>query len=265
MRSRWLSLAAIAVVLVDGLLLWTGVIDPATAIVLFLAVEAPLGVVAIARLVSMYRQHRRSMTPADACRAVIDSDPLLRAAAFELATAASLARWVARRPDVPVGAIGFGYARGSLATPLILGILCVGEIAILHLILPWPLVRLAADLLGVYALLSVLGLSASRVVRPHLIGDEALQLRQGVHVCGRIRLDMIRDARNVASMQTKPVVDDGRLELPGPTGSNVELTLNDAVDVCLPTWPWAPRARRPVTSIRLQLDEPDTLIGALSH
>jgi hypothetical protein len=104
---------------------------------------------------------------------------LRRGIAFELALYWSLFRWVTRRPDVPAGAVGFSYVGAVVA--LLWGFIGVSavELVAVHLLLPWEGVRLAADILGVWGLVWMLGLAASFHVYPHVVDDEGLRVRQG--------------------------------------------------------------------------------------
>ena len=74
----------------------------------------------------------------------------IRALRFEVRIWVSLARWVARRPDVPGGAEAHGYAQG--VTPVIaLWIFASAvEIPVVHLVVPWAPVRLVLLVVGVW-------------------------------------------------------------------------------------------------------------------
>lgn len=265
MKGRWFTLATLAVIAVDAALLWAGVIGPAAAVALFLAVEIPLGMASTVRLVRVYRSKRRALSRSAALGALIADDPLLRLAASELRTLASLARWIARRPDVPAGATPVDYWRGSMTVPLTLAAICLLEIVAMHLLIPWPVVRLVVDLLGVYGLITVLGWAASRVVRPHLLHRDRLELRHGIHRCGGIPL-----ARVASVLRERHLPDDGTeipgvFALPGPDGTGTTITLTDPVHLAVPGWPWSRPRNRPVIEVRLHLDEPQQFSDALGR
>ncbi|MET3861391.1 hypothetical protein ABIE38_002324 [Dietzia sp. 2505] len=143
MNSRLLPLIAFVVVVIDAILLATGVIGPATALALFLAVEVPLGVIAVTGYVRRYRAHRADTgTRADALRALAAEDPYLRLIGTEARTLASLARWVTRRPDITDGAATLGYSCGTLGIPVAIAVGASLELIAVHLLVPWPEVRL---------------------------------------------------------------------------------------------------------------------------
>ncbi|MFD2393251.1 hypothetical protein ACFSSF_04620 [Dietzia aerolata] len=208
MKWRLLPVIGVVVVVLDATLLATGAIGPGTALALFLAVEVPLGAAVVGDYLRRYRSLRaRSGRRRDAWRALAGDDPYLRMIVAEARTVASLGRWIARRPDVPRGAVAIGYSRGTLGMPLMMVAAALIELVAIHLLVPWPTVRLVLDLLGVYALIVVLGWLAGRIVRPHLVvgGELAaggglaaggeLVLRSGPAVCARVPLDAVSSVR----------------------------------------------------------------------
>ena len=263
MTGRLLPAVAVVVVVLDAILLATGTITPAVALALFLAVEVPLGAVAVSGYVRRYREHRcRSGSRRDALRALAADDPYLRMMAAEARTFASLGRWIARRPDVPAGAVAIGYSRGTLGIPIALSIAAGIELVAVHLLIPWPTVRLILDLLGVYALLMILGLLAGLIVRPHLIVGGELVLRSGPHVCARVPLSDVTEVRRDRRLSpTSAAVDtDGDrdiLALPGPDGTSLTVLLARPVEAAMPGMPWAAPEMRQVSEVRLHVDDDD--------
>ncbi|MGX1857635.1 hypothetical protein ACWIFB_09395 [Dietzia sp. NPDC055340] len=262
---------AIVVVVIDATLLATGVIGPAAALALFLAVEAPLGAAVVTGYVRRYRTHRAGTdSRPNALRALAADDPYLRMIVAEARTLASLGRWIARRPDVPDGAVAIGYSRGTLGMPAALAVAALIELVALHLLIPWPTVRLVLDLLGLYALIMVLGLVAGRIVRPHLLTSDELILRSGPHVCARIPLDALAAARHdrrLSPTNAELVSEPGReiLALPGPDGTRLTLALARPVTATMPGMPWSSPPAREVTEVRLHVDDDaaDRLRGAV--
>lgn len=117
----------------------------------------------------------------------------------ELALYRSLARWVARRPDVPAGTTAIGY--GQLAGPM-LWLWIFGsavEVVVLDLVLHrWvPSLRLPLLVLGVWGVLWMLGLLASMRVRPHLLGGTELVVRSGARTRVVVPLSALEDTRGI--------------------------------------------------------------------
>src|SRR5699024_7929669 len=152
--SRVVPVIAVVVVVTDAALLATGVIGPAVALALILPLVLPVRAIAVTDYVRRYRAHARaSGSRRGALRGLAADDPSLRMFVAEARTFASLGRWVARRPDVPDGAVAIGYSRGTLGVPVALVIAALIELVAVHLLIPWPIVRLVLDLLGIYGLL----------------------------------------------------------------------------------------------------------------
>lgn len=263
MTGRLIPAAVVVVVVIDAALLATGTITPAVALALFLAVEVPLGAVAMAGYVRRYRDHRRSSgSRREALRALSADDPYLRMMAAEARTFASLGRWIARRPDVPTGAVAIGYSRGTLGIPVALSVAAGIELVAVHLLIPWPTVRLILDLVGIYALLMILGLLAGRIARPHLIVGAELVLRSGPHVCARVPISDVTEVRRDRRLSptSAAIETDGDrhiLALPGPDGTSLTVVLPRPVDAAVPGMPWAEPRAREVSEVRLHVDDDD--------
>ena len=107
------------------------------------------------------------------------------ALALELALYRSLARWVVRRPDVPAGTTPIGYAQlvGPMLWLWIFG--SATEVVAIELVLreveaAWAqAVRLPLLGIGVWGVLWMVGMMASYRVRPHLLADDRLRVRNG--------------------------------------------------------------------------------------
>jgi hypothetical protein len=111
----------------------------------------------------------------------------------------ALGRWIARRPDVPSGTTPIGYSR--LVAPM-LWLWIFGsatEVVVLDVLLSrwWTPLRVPLLVLGVWGLVWMLGMMAAYRTRPHLLGEEALQVRDGIHARVDVRLDRIASVRSV--------------------------------------------------------------------
>jgi hypothetical protein len=128
---------------------------------------------------------------------------LREALLFELALYRSLARWVARRPDVPRGATPIGYSR--LVAPMlwlwIFGStveVIVVEAVLRHLDQPWAAaLRVPLLLLGIWGVVWMLGMLASYRVRPHLLTDTELRVRSGARTWVAVPLEAVESTRPV--------------------------------------------------------------------
>ena len=157
---------------------------------------------------------------------------------FELALYRSLARWVVRRPDIPQGSTGVGYARlvGPMLWLWIFG--SATEVVVFEVILrsidaAWAeAVRLPLLVLGVWGLVWMLGLLASYRTRPHLLDDERLVVRAGARTwieVPRRAISAVQAREHELPGSLRSVHQDGELLLVGVSGrTNLELVLDGA-------------------------------------
>jgi hypothetical protein len=183
--------------------------------------------------------------------------------AFEIAMWRSLYRWVFRRPRVSTpGATAFGYT--AVVSPLLWAFIGVSaiELPILHLLLPWPAVRLIADIVSVYGLLWMFGLMASLRVHPHVVDEAGLRLRHGTTVDLRIPWGAVHTVR--ARTRGLPKSKAVQVE-PGPNGliakivvasrTDVEIVLREPVPL-----PLAPAGGEPVSELHIAVDDPAAFV-----
>ncbi len=156
---------------------------------------------------------------------------LRRLVAHEVWLAASLVRWVGRRPPhgVHEGDLIVRYAAGQAFGICGLLFASIVETVALGLVIPWPAARaivLAIDLWGVYF---VIALQASCVVRPHVVrADGSLWLRYGALLevavpaerIARVRLERRYDRGGPAKLRPDGSLDMG---MGGQTMVTVEL------------------------------------------
>jgi hypothetical protein len=103
-----------------------------------------------------------------------------RVVAFEVQMWWSLYRWMFRRPPTrDRAAAAFGYSKAT--TPIVWTFIVLNaiEIPAIHLILPWEHVRGIVDIAGLYGLIWMFGLLASRTVNPHILDGRGMQVRNG--------------------------------------------------------------------------------------
>lgn len=175
----------------------------------------------------------------------------------------ALAAWVLRRPDVPPGAIGFRYVGAVL--PVLWGFIVVSslEVVIVHVVVPWPAVRLVLDVLGVWGVVWMLGLTAALTVKPHLLDDAGMRIRNGVMTDVTVPWDAVAAlaVRRRARERSRAIqLDrDGQstvLNVVVGSQTTVDVTLREPLEVALPSGP------ETVTAIRLHADDPQGLVRA---
>ncbi len=152
---------------------------------------------------------------------------------LELALYRSLARWIARRPDVPAGAIPIGYAQlvGPMLWLWIFGSATeavVVEVVLRQVEAGWAeAIRLPVLVVSIWGVLWMLGLMAAYRVRPHLLTDERLRVRNSARTWVDVPLAAIAGTHATEHDLpgiVKAVHQDGGLLLVG-VGSRTNLEL----------------------------------------
>lgn len=179
---------------------------------------------------------------------------------FEAAMWRSLARWLARRPDVPAGGTPFAYRSPMMAVLIVFINVSVLEVIAFHLLIPWEVPRIVLLVLGIWGVVWMFGMLAAVTVRPHVVGPGVLLVRNSLSVAVPIPLDavaairQVRERREGRSVQ----VEENTLHVLVMNESTVEVTLNRPVAVRLS------ETRRPeVTAVRFHADDARGLVAAL--
>jgi len=154
---------------------------------------------------------------------------------LELALYRSLARWIARRPDVPANATPIGYARlvGPMLFLWIFG--SATEVVVVEVVLRqvetgWAeALRMPLLAIGIWGVLWMLGMMAAYRVRPHLLTGDRLRIRNSARTRVDLPLDAIAATRTVEH-ELPGIVravhhEDGLLLIGVSSRTNLELVL----------------------------------------
>lgn len=264
-RATHRAQAVLTIVVVLTLLVLNrvGAVSGGTALRLFLMIELPMVIALVT--VSVLRFRRRGREDGTSETGVLDrlvaEEPLLRPAVAELRAFGSLVLAARRKRKVPPGAAWFGYTRGTMAFPAVMIGVSIVELVIAHLLVPWVWLRLVMLVLTVWGVLFVCGYFASRIVHPHLVTDETLQLRWGRHVVLTTPLtNVVAVTAHVNHAHTQPVIEGGRLVLTQFQSTNVLVRFADPVAASAPV----PRKHLPAdfraTEVQLYVDAPEALL-----
>ena len=235
-KAMWWSIGARAAgVLLLALCAAAGIrVGSTVRLALELATTVPLVFLATRTATTGTRYRRGGLTWRAALYAVaadVVSVPVLRLMIHEFRLYASTLRWLTGRWRHGVGAgdIAVRYASGSAGILLAFAYVSVIETVVLAFLIPWPLVRGITLVLDLWGVFFILGLFASFVVRPHVIGaDGSLRLRSGALLDIRIPardIAAVRAERRTARGRRGAVDDDGCADLTqgGQTTVTVEL------------------------------------------
>jgi hypothetical protein len=191
------------------------------------------------------------------------SSMLRRLVVAELRSYRALPTWLLRRSDVPVGAVVFRYV--GVVLPVLWAFIVVSaiELVVVHVVLPWPAVRVVADILGVWGLLWMIGLLAGLSVRPHLLDSSGLRARNGVSTDVLVPWDAVSTVsfrmRSREKSRAVQLDRDGAgtvLNVVVGSQTNVDIALRYPIVVALPG------GEETVTAVRLYADEPRVLVAA---
>jgi hypothetical protein len=121
---------------------------------------------------------------------------------LELRIYASIGRFVARRPAIPRGAAGFAFHKPVLTILVVFIVLSAVEIPIVDLIVhPWPVVRIALLVAGIWGVTWMIGLLCAYLMRPHTVGPD------GIRVRGGLETDVALSWNDIASVARSPRID----------------------------------------------------------
>jgi hypothetical protein len=183
----------------------------------------------------------------------------------ELLLWACLLRWIARRPQgVRQGATAAAYTAAQSAAVLGMLFVSVVETVALAYLIPWPLVHQVFMVVGVWGVFFVVGLHASCVVRPHVVGaDGSLRVRYGALVDVTVpagRIDTAHVDRRYPSGSLLRFGEDDTVELVVGGMTTVTVRLNEPVSFRRPLG-------RPaqVRTLRFHADDPRPVVAALTR
>lgn len=187
----------IFVAVVSWALFQSGLVDAASALTLFFAIEIPmavlLGCITIARFRSSRQEAPKSLI--GKLDAVAAEEPLLRYPVSEVKLLVSLVKVIRRRTPHPST---FGYVKGTLTVPVAFVVASLIEIVVVHLLVPWQWLRLLLLAGTLYGIVLLLGVFAARVDNPHRVSVDLVELNWGLNRVLEIPVDAIEHVAAVA-------------------------------------------------------------------
>ncbi|WP_221584563.1 hypothetical protein [Microbacterium sp. G2-8] len=192
---------------------------------------------------------------------------LERGTAMEAAGWRSIGRWVTRRPVVPPGAAGFSYDKPIRTILIVFLALSAVEIPIIDLITHrWPLVRFPLLALGIWGVLTMLGMLLGYLTRPHAVGPGGIVARHGSLIAIDLPWEVVASvSRRRRALPEAPAAsltgpeDDAALNLVVQDGTDVDIVLEE------PTAFELPQGSVVVTSVRIAVDDVPAFLDAVRH
>jgi hypothetical protein len=268
--ERVLKWSLPALILVNVALVWSGVLEAGTAILVGAAIELLVALVAVRQVVVAIRRYRRDRaagldieTAVEDGIAVIFPRTMARLVALEPRIWIALFKWAfLRRPLAPHE---FSYhKRSAMGAFLALVLLTLPvEVLLYEILIPWPIVRWILLVVSVYAVFWLLGLFASLRVLPYRLDAAGFKIRYGVLADGFVPYGLI----SAVELQRRKSPDQEGLRVVAEedaayfaAGGRTDLTLHLREPIVLHG------LLKPLPSVRtihLAADKPDHLAAEL--
>ena len=193
----------------------------------------------------------------------------LRALKVELLIYANIGRFIARRPAIAPGAVGFSHHKPVMTILIVFIVLSAVEIPVLDLIVHrWPAVRIAVLILGIWGLTWMFGLLCGYLLRPHTVGPDGIRVCEGLETDIRLTWDDIASVareRRVDEPKTPKITEtDGArtLSLRMQDETVIAIELERPTAVRLPGH--APKGGvQVVDEVRIWVDDPAAFMAAV--
>lgn len=192
-------------------------------------------------------------------------DLIQRATAMEAAGWRSIGRAITFRPRVPAGASAFSYDKPFRAALVAFLALSAIEIPVIDLIThPWPAVRFPLLALGIWGVLTMIGMLLSYLTRPHAVGPAGIRVRHG----GTVDIDLPWEAIAAVARRRRSLLDSPALSLTGAGDSQaLNQVAQDGTDVDItlerPTLLSLPQGKVTVSVVRISVDDVDAFLDAV--
>lgn len=172
----------------------------------------------------------------------------------------SLARVLTRRPDTGGGTpIRYAGAMSAIIWAFIM--VSAVEIPAVHLLIPWPAVKIAALGLGIWGLMWMAGMLAAHHMHPHVLTGELLRVRYLRRVALDIPLAGIRairqDLRSYDGAKTLQLTGPGEETLAVVIGSSTNIRVILTEPRTFPT----PQGEFTVSTVLFWADDPQDAIA----
>lgn len=166
---------------------------------------------------------------------------------------------------MPAGASAHGYDKPFRTVLVVFLVLSAIEIPIVDLITHrWPAVRFPLLALGVWGVLTMLGMLLSFATRPHAVGPAGIRVRSG----GDVDIDLSWDVIASVERRRRTLLDSPALSLTGRGDAQVlNQVAQDGTDIDIvlekPTTLRLPQGEVTVSTVRISVDDTDAFLDAV--
>ncbi|OHO66076.1 MULTISPECIES: hypothetical protein [Corynebacterium] len=180
----------------------------------------------------------------------VEKHPGFRLAKYEVGLYQDLWRWMRGQTLIPTGAVALPHPPGRLQMLGFITAVLVVEMVVVHLLLPAGVLRIAALLLSLWAVVFVWGLIAAERIRPSYVTNELTVLRRGNTVFVEVPMALVRSKRADRTFESAIVIREGELTVGGPAGTDTLLLLSEPVQASPDRYPWQRALPTEVTKVR---------------
>ncbi|HYO50485.1 MAG TPA: hypothetical protein VEW94_11605 [Chloroflexia bacterium] len=268
--ERVLKWSLPALILVNVTLVWSGVLEAGTAIMVGATIELLVALIAMRQVVVAIRRYHRDRaagldieTAVEDGIAVIFPRTVARVVALEPRIWIALFKWAFRRRSLAPNEFSY-HKRSAMGAFLALVLMTLPvELLLYEILIPWPIVRWILLVVSVYAVFWLLGLFASLRVLPYRLDAGGLRIRYGVLADGFVPYDII----SAVELQRRKSPDQEGLRVEEEeaaaylaAGGRTDLTLHLREPIALHG---LLKPHPPVRTIHLAADRPDALASEL--
>lgn len=180
----------------------------------------------------------------------VEKHPGFRLAKYEVGLYQDLWRWMRGQTLIPTGAVALPHPPGRLQMLGFITAVLVVEMVVVHLLLPAGVLRIAALLLSLWAVVFVWGLIAAERIRPSYVTNELTVLRRGNTVFVEVPMALVRSKRADRTFESAIVIREGEITVGGPAGTDTLLLLSEPVQASPDRYPWQRALTTEVTKVR---------------
>lgn len=269
-RSRMVRLlkwTAVAIIAVEVLLVWTGLLDLGDAVLIAIGLEVLCGVLAISLAVTariLYRRLRRDGVGRwDAflqAAGTVLPRPMVTLLRHELGGLMSMILLLRGRKDVPADATPIRYGSAQKTFMIVMMVLGPLEIVLVELIVPWAWLRTILLIVAIYGVIWMFGYYSGLHTRPHYIDAKRLVLRNGHLAAVSVDVGFVHATRRETHEKYKGLVSvkDDVVAVPGMSGTALTVTLE-------PETPVQVQGRGVVRAreVRFDADDPEAALRSI--
>jgi len=271
---RWMKVRRFArwalpiVVVIEIVLVLSGVMDVTTAAVVVVALELTVAALVVSQVFALRSVVKQARSEGRSVYKVITSslDEVMPSFAArlirnDLSTFRALYLAIRRRKDIATGAVPIEYSAQLKPKFWVFFALFPAEIVAVHFITPWAPVQAILFIVGVISAVWFAGLVATLYVYPHSVDERELRLRWATfqdHTVPSEKIGTVRRIKKSWDLGLRGNVVDDVLVMETENETNLLIELTNPVSIDM-----GRRGRRSVCTVALWADDPAAAVAAI--